>query len=128
MRAVVEPVVLDQLLDDRLLIAGVVNDEIAREPDVGGLAPEQPCAQRVKRRDPHRAAVRSEQQFHSRPHLFRGLVGEGDCQHAVGSRLLLGHEVGDAMRDDARLSRTRAGENQQRPARVLDSRPLFRIQ
>ena len=35
---------------------------------------------------------------------------------------VLGDEIGDAMRDDARLPRSRAGENQQRPVRVRDGR------
>jgi hypothetical protein len=42
--------------------------------------------------------------------------------------LILRDEIGDTVRDDARLSRPRAGENQQRAARVLDGRALFGIE
>ena len=42
-----------RLLDDGQLIGRVVDDEVARQPDGGRLAPQQPCAQRVERRDPH---------------------------------------------------------------------------
>jgi hypothetical protein len=36
--------------------------------------------------------------------------------------------MGEAVRDDARLPGAGAGQNQQRPARVLDGRTLFGIQ
>ena len=41
----VEVIVLEQLLDDGLLIGGVVDGEIAAEADVVGLAPQQARAQ-----------------------------------------------------------------------------------
>ena len=37
-----------------------------------------------------------------------------------GSRDPFGDQIGDAMRDDARLARARAGEDQQRPFGVTD--------
>ena len=40
----------------------------------------------------------------------------------------LGDEVGDAMRDDARLPRSRAGEDQQRPVRVPHGGLLLGVQ
>ena len=125
---VVEAVLLDQLLDDRLLIARVVDDEVARQADVRRLAAQQPRAQRVKRRDPHRAAVRAEQRLDARAHLLRRLVGERDREHAVARREAFGDEIRDAMRDDARLPRARARENQQRAVRVEDGRLLFGIE
>ena len=41
---VVEAVLLDQLLDHRLLIARIVDDEVARQADMGRLATQQPGA------------------------------------------------------------------------------------
>ena len=43
-------------------------------------------------------------------------------------RVLLRNEIGDAMRDDARLPRTGASENQQRSTRVLDRGTLFGVE
>ena len=82
---VVEAVLLDQLLDHRLLVGRVVDDEVARQADAGRLAPQQARAQRVERRDPHRPAVGAEQRLDARAHLLRRLVGEGDREHAVGT-------------------------------------------
>ena len=113
-RLVVEVIVLEQLLDDRLLIGGVVDREVAAEADVVGLAAQQARAQRVESRHPHRAAIRAEQPLDALAHFLGGLVGEGDRHDLIGIRDLLGDEIRDAMRDDARLSRPRAGEDQQR--------------
>ena len=62
------------------------------------------------------------------PHLRRRLVGEGDGEHAVGGRDALSDQIRDAMRDDARLARPRAREDQQWSCRVLNGGLLFGIE
>ena len=73
-------------------------------PMCGRLAPQQPGAQRVERRDPHLPAVDAEQRLDARPHLLGGLVGERDGEDAIGIGEPFADQVGDAMRDDARLA------------------------
>ena len=124
----VEVIVLEQLLDDRLLIGGVVDREVAAQADVVRLAAQQARAQRVEGRHPHRAAVRLEQPLDALAHFLGGLVGEGDRHDLIGIRDLLGDEIRDAMRDDARLSRARACEDQQRAVGLSYSFLLCRIQ
>jgi hypothetical protein len=55
-------------------------------------------------------------------------VGKGDGEHAVRWRVLLRDEIRNPVRDDARLSRARASENEQRAASVFDGGALFRIE
>ena len=127
-RGVVHAVGLHELLDDRLLVARVVDREAAREAEVVRLAAQQPGAQGVEGRDPHAPAVAVEQGADAVAHLLGGLVGEGHGEHLVERRVPLLDEVGDAMRDDARLARAGAGENQQRAIDVLDGAALLGIE
>ena len=69
---------------------------------------------RMERRHPHRAAIGVEQLLDPLAHFLRGLVREGDRHDLIGIRDLLGDEIRDAMRDDARLSRPGSCEDQQR--------------
>src|SRR4051812_45950922 len=71
----------------------------------------------MKGRDERRALKPAafEQSLDALAHLLRGLVREGDGEDVVGRDVLLGDEVGDANRDDARLPRPRAREYEQRP-------------
>jgi hypothetical protein len=126
--AVIETCFLDQLFDHRLLIARIVDHEVARETNVRRLASQQARTQRVERRDPHRPAVRAEKRLDAVAHLCCGLIGERDSQKTIGRRNLLGNEIGDAMRDDARLAGSRAGKNQERTVCMLNGSLLFRIQ
>ena len=121
-------ILLQQLLDDGLLVGGVVDGEIAAEADVVGFAAQQPRAQGVEGRHPHGAAVDVEQMLDALAHFLRGLVGERDRHDLIGIRDLLGDEIRDAMRDDARLSRPGAGEDQQRAFGLSNSFLLCRIQ
>ena len=68
-----------------------------------------------------------EQRFDARTHFFRCLVGEGDGKNFIGLREAFGDEVRDSLRDDARLARAGAGQDQQRPVDVQDRVALFGI-
>ena len=76
----------------------------------------------MKRRQPDLAAVGAEQLLDPAAHFLGGLVGERHGQHFAGRRVAAAHEVRDAVRDDARLSRPGARENQrrQRPVGLQD--------
>ena len=122
------PELPQRLLDDGELVGGVVDDEVAGQADVRRLAAQQPRAQRVKGRDPHLPAVDAEQRLDARAHLLRGLVGEGDRQDAIRRADVAADEVGDAVRDDARLARARAREDQERAVGLKNSFLLFGIE
>ena len=80
---VVDVQVAHRLLDGGCLVGRIVDDEVAREPDLRRLAPQQPRAHRVERRDPHAPAVRAQQARDARAHFLGGLVGEGDREHLL---------------------------------------------
>ena len=61
-------------------------------------------------------------------HLLRRLVGERDREHLVRLRVAVADEIGDAIRDDARLARAGAGKDEQRPITMQHRFALFRIQ
>ena len=126
--AVVGPNLLQRLLHDGELVSGVVDDEIARQADLRRLATKQPRAERVERRDPHPPAVDAEQRFDARSHLLRGLVRERDRQQPIGLAEPFADEMRDPMRDDARLARTGAGQNQQRAVGMENGFLLFRVE
>ena len=116
------------LLDDGDLVRRVVDDEVAREPDLRRLAPQQPGAESVKRRQPDALPVLANQRLDALAHLARGLVREGHRQHLVGPGMAVADEIGDAIRDDARLPRPGAGEDEQRPIAMKHGFALFGVQ
>ncbi len=126
--AVVDVQILQRLLDDAELIGGVVDHEIAGEPDRRRLAAKQPRAQRMERRDPHAAAVLADQRHDPQAHLFRRLVGERDREDLPRLGAAVGDEVRRTARDDARLAGACAGEDQQRTADVQDGFALFGVE
>src|SRR5690606_18282528 len=63
---------------------------------------------------PHALHAAWDQTLEALAHLTGGLVGEGHRQDARGVHALVHHQVGDTVRDDARLAAARAGEDHQR--------------
>jgi len=82
----------------------------------------------VKRRHPHPAAVGAEERLDARPHLFGGLVRERDGQNFVRLRETAGDEVRHPARDDPRLARSGAGDDEERPGGVEDRVALFGVE
>jgi hypothetical protein len=119
---------LQDLLDGGHLVHRVVDHEIARQADMGGLAPEKPGAEGMKRRYPEAAIAVAQQQLDAFPHLFGGLVGEGDREHFVRLGQAAADQVRDPIRDDAGLSGSGAGQDEQRPIRVQNGLALFGIE
>jgi hypothetical protein len=61
-------------------------------------------------------------------HLLRRLVGKRNGKDLLGPNADDVGEVGDAVRDDARLARARAGDDQQRSLDVAYGVLLLRIE
>ena len=74
---------------------------------------------------PHRAA---DQVADPLAHLRRRLVGEGDREDLAGAGLPGRQQVGDPVGEDAGLAGAGAGEDEQRPAGVLDRLALRRVE
>ena len=115
-----------RLLDDRDLIGGVVDDEVARQPDLRRLAPEQ-RAQRVERRQPH-ALASSPISASTRSRISpAALLVNVTARTWSGLRVPVADEVGDAIGDDARLAGSGAGEDQQGSISMQHRFALFRV-
>src|SRR5882724_7173186 len=94
------------------------------------LAPQQPRAQRMKRRNPRplwRHTSPQQQIAHASLHLLSRLVRERHRQNRVRRRSL-GNQIRHPKRNRARLSRPGASQYQHRPFRSFRSQTLFRIQ
>jgi hypothetical protein len=82
----------------------------------------------VEGRQPHAAAVASDERLDARAHFFRRFVREGDGEDLRWTRMPVADQKRRAAGDDARLAGTSAGEDQQRPAGMKDRFALLRIQ
>ena len=117
----VDVLIVENLLDELLLIAGVENRVVRLQPDGGRPAAQQPGAEPVKGADPE--AFSGQQAPNALGHFVGRFVGEGDRQNVPGIDSAIDHS-GDAVRDHPGLAGTRAGKNQQRPVNVLDGLAL----
>ena len=97
-----------------ILIVVIVNREIARQAQMRRFAPQQPRAERVKRRHPNVGSIapaRAQQLSDALFHHPGRFIRERDRQNRV-----TGHAQFDQMRhtisNDARLPGPRAGQNQ----------------
>ena len=70
----------------------------------------------------------AQQPIHALGHFTGGLVGESHGQDRVGCDIPLLDEPRNAVRDHARLARSRARQNEQRPVGRLDCGALFGIE
>ncbi len=127
----VQPQVTVNSLDDGELVVLVVDGEVGREAgsEFGqrpAVAAQDPDSERVERRDRQRAEriAAGQQRGHTFLHLVGGLVGEGHGYDGVGRHPTGGDQMGDAVRDDARLAAAGAGQNQQGTFAVLDGLAL----
>ena len=101
-------------LDDRLLIAAVVHDEIAVDAVGRAVDAEKLGADGVEGADPHIPRYRAaDEGLDARLHLAGSLVGKRDREDIPRRNVVLGDEVGDAVREDARLAAPGSGEYEQ---------------
>ena len=106
----------------------VVDRERRPVPEDAGLAPQDPGARRVERRDPHPVGDRTDEGSHPLLHLPRGLVGEGDRQDPEGRDAALGDQVRDPVGEDAGLARSGARDDEERTVGRGDRLVLDRVQ
>ena len=145
-----QPLVLDRALDQSDLIAVVEDHEAGLGPGALGVAAQEAEAEAMEGADEAVAARRAargavvqgalsgvrtlrgarlrEQRIDAVAHLGRRLVGEGDGDDPRRIDTALGDQPADAVGDDARLARARAGEHELRPVAVGDGGDLLRVE
>ncbi len=109
---VVDVVRLQQPLDRAQLVSRVEDLEGGRQAGIAVMRAQHPVAQAVKGADPHAAHVDRQHGGEPRQHFLRGLVGEGDRQHALRRDLSGLDQPRDAGRQHARLAAAGTGEDQ----------------
>ena len=114
--------------DEALRIVIVVDREVGAVADKVAVGAQHAHAHGVERADPHAAHAVAQQGLEAVAHLGGGLVGEGDGEDAVGAHAEILDDVGDAVREHARLARTRAGEHEQRPLGGEHRLALLRVE
>ncbi len=108
---------LDDPLDERAAVGGVVDGEALRHAHHLGLTTQDAHARGVERRDPHSLGGTADELVDPLAHLGRRLVGEGDGEDLARPRLPALQQPGDAAGEHARLARSGARDDQQgRPA------------
>jgi hypothetical protein len=98
----------------------VVDRELARVAQAGGLGAQDPRAGGVEGHQPHPTRGATQQAFDPRAHLLGGLVGEGDGEDLAGLRLVGVDQERQPVGQHARLAAAGAGEDQQRALAVRD--------
>ena len=115
-------------LDQAPRVGLVVDREGARVAQARRLGAQHPRAGRVEGHHPHRPRGVAEQQPDALAHLGRGLVGEGDREDLPRPRAPGVDQVGDAVREHARLARAGAREDEQRPVAGHDGLTLRSVE
>ena len=106
----------------------VIDREAAGVAELVGVGAQHAGAGGVEGHHPHRAGAVPHELLHPLAHLLRGLVGEGDGEDLARPRLPGAHQVGDPVGQDARLARSRAGEDEQGPLSVENGLALGLVQ
>ena len=112
-----------------LRVGGVVDGEVRRVAEPGGLAAQDADARGVERHHPHRpGAAVADQARDAGGHLAGRLVRERDRQDLPRCHPALGQQVGDPVREHPGLPRSCPRDDQQRPAGVGHGSPLLRVE
>ena len=98
---------MQDLLDDLLLVALVIDRKIIRYADLHAMAPEDIDRGRVKGLYEYGIADGAYEPDHPEPHLFRGLVGKGNGENMIGLDFFDMYQMGDAVRYDPGFSGAR---------------------
>jgi hypothetical protein len=105
-----------EFLEDRLrqpdLVGLVVDGEVLAVAEPRRLLAEDAAAGRMKGHHPHRSDDAAEHAFEAALHLVGRLVCEGDGEDLLWLHAAGGDEVGDPVRQDARLARACAGDHE----------------
>jgi hypothetical protein len=126
---VVQPLGLDQLLDQAGDVVGVEDGEIRAQTGQFGMAAQQLDADGVEGAQPWHALDRlANKHADAVLHLARRLVGEGDGEDLAGEGAASGQDMGDAGGEHARLAGARARQHQYRAFSGFHRLPLFGIE
>ncbi len=117
-----------EIAKDRALIVGVVDDEVLGIAQELRVASQDPNAGAVKGAQPDTQVLASQQGLRPGTHLPRGFVCEGEGEDRALGDAALAHQVRDAAGQDAGLAASRAGEDQEGPAGVLDRLALHGVE
>ncbi len=109
---------LDAVLDQPQRVLLVVDREAAGVAEPLGVGPQHSRAGGVEGHHPHRARAPAHQGLHPLAHLLRRLVRERDREDLAGPRLAGADQMGDPVREHARLARAGAREDEERPLGV----------
>ncbi len=137
---VVQPQASHDALDDLLLIALVIDDEILRQPDRRlsrhgrgnpqrlNVPPQHAHAKRVERRN-HRLGDTEppDELFDALRHFRCGLVSKSHSEDRFRHHAHLFDQVSNAKRDDASLPAARPGQDQHRPVSSFNRFALLRV-
>ena len=99
-------------LDHAQLVVRIQDLEALRQRRLAPVQAQQAVREAVEGADPHAARAAAQQRFDAPAHLRRGLVGEGDREHAVRRHADHLDQPADAMGQHARLAGAGAGEHQ----------------
>ena len=102
------------LLHQRGLVVGVVDDEAAADPDGLAVGPQHARGERMERARHHVPPALADQADDPLAELRRRPVGEGHRQDPPRGDVLDADQVGDPVGEDAGLARAGAGQDQQR--------------
>ncbi len=123
-----------QLLEGKLydggLVVGIINFEIPRQTEAGGLTAQHPGAKGMERADPRiiiGEAFADKKIAYALLHLSGGLVCKCYGQNRTAGDALV-DQISDAIRDGARLARPGTRENQDRSLRYSRGFALSGIQ
>ncbi len=119
---------VEAALDEPAGVGSVVDREMARVAEPWRLGAQDPRAGGVERHHPHAARRVPEQPLGALAHLARGLVRERDREDLAAAGASAVDEVGDPVRQDARLAGAGAGEHEQRPVAVQDGGALLVVE
>ena len=114
--------------EQRLLVRIVIDRERALIAEPLDLPPQDARAAGVEREHPHALRRAAGERLHARAHLAGGLVRKRQRQDLPRRGALFGQQVGDAVREHARLAAARTGEHQQRPLRGAHGLQLLRVE
>ena len=126
---VVQPLGLDELLEEPHDVVGVEDGEIALQPGKFRMSPQQLDPDRMERAEPrHALDGLADQHADAALHFARGLVGESHGQDLARECKTGGQDMGDAGGEHAGLAGSRTRQNKYWAFGRLDGEPLLRIE
>ena len=126
--AIVDVEALQQSLDDALLVVGIDDLEVLRQPGFAPVTAQQPVGEAVEGADPQVVDGHAEQRLDTPAHLGRGLVGEGHGNEALRRQALDVDQPRRAVHEHSRLAASGAGNDQGRLGRGRDGLALRLVQ